>query len=259
MRQFIYKLILSHVLLTAMSMSSVGQKISGRIEIDTLKSEIDFWFCYSPFRDVCIDEVIIRRLIVFHDKGELVQSIDSLFYSQGEIILKVDRNFIRGGVIKTFYSDSTAIRLELLHSENELSAFAFFNKRDSTSFDMSFSDGVMDARTDCYYENDSTEICVVKGYSTSPRYLSNRRELRNGLRHGSYLSYHANGQIENQGVLVNGFGEGQFYYYNEFGILTQIVNCKKGEWHGWATYFNNDGSILKQEYFQDGTCVKGCD
>lgn len=67
-----------------------------------------------------------------------------------------------------------------------------------------------------------------------------------GGQEGHWVSYHSNGQLEAEGIYLNGQKDGEWIYYYPSGEKRAIEKYIDGLLNGDQIYFNSDGSIINR-------------
>ena len=78
--------------------------------------------------------------------------------------------------------------------------------------------------------------------------------IKNGLREGSWVDYHENGQLYSKGNYKNGLQEGAWVGYYKNGRLEYKGIYKNGSIEGPWVWYESDGSVFK---FLTGTFKDG--
>ena len=81
--------------------------------------------------------------------------------------------------------------------------------------------------------------------------------FKNGVKDGTWVSYHKNGQLESKGNFKNGEAEGAWVRYWGNGQLFYKGNFKNGKYNGTWVAFNEDGSVFKSwtGTYKDGVYI----
>lgn len=113
------------------------------------------------------------------------------------------------------------------------------------SFVKYYINGKLETRST--YQNDELEGLEenfhIKGYKISTvNYL-------HGKKHGLYTLYHPNGEIMEQGSFDNDLFDGEWYYYDERGVLVGEGSYEKGT--GVQMGYNANGNLVRIVHYQD--------
>lgn len=101
--------------------------------------------------------------------------------------------------------------------------------------------------TRCTYQNDlleGVEECYhIKGYRTSViNYL-------HGKKHGQYVSYYPNGEVVEQGCFYEDLFDGDWFYYDDRGVLIGEGYYEKGT--GVQKGYNLNGNLIREIHYKD--------
>ena len=74
-------------------------------------------------------------------------------------------------------------------------------------------------------------------------------KFKKGKRHGPWVGYYENGQLQEKGEYKNGKSEGPWVFYNEDGQLLGEGELRNGKEEGpWVSYHHNGQLFSKGEY-----------
>jgi hypothetical protein len=90
-----------------------------------------------------------------------------------------------------------------------------------------------------------------------------------GIAHGPYVSFHANGQKSAEGQYVDGFRSGSWTFYSEDGQVRSRIEFQAGNYHGKREEYFPNGKVrivemyvagklngLVKEFSEDGRLVR---
>jgi antitoxin component YwqK of YwqJK toxin-antitoxin module len=75
------------------------------------------------------------------------------------------------------------------------------------------------------------------------------------IRHGRFVSYHPNGQVESEGTYDMGLEEGLWCDYYPNGVMAAQGSYKRGKEHGLWRFWSQDGNLQEETAYRDGQQV----
>lgn len=86
-------------------------------------------------------------------------------------------------------------------------------------------------------------------------YISEKKEMKNGINHGSYEGYHENGVLREKATFKNGILEGNYQIFNYYGEKLEEFTYEDGKKSG--VYYKNDffENEIVEGYLENGNFI----
>ena len=104
-----------------------------------------------------------------------------------------------------------------------------------------FKDGLIHGTRITYYKNGNVEMFT---------------EYKDGKNHGLHTSYDESGNMTWKSYWKNGFNDGESTSFYQNGKIQETMNYKNGFRHGVKTYYDHNGKLLRKEIYKNGKIVE---
>lgn len=107
-----------------------------------------------------------------------------------------------------------------------------------------FCDGKL-IETGVYVKNKIEGVVTSYFPEGEPNKIKSYHTYQNGILNGEYVTYHPNGNKQEEGMYLNGLLHGQIRYFYSSGNLLRIIYYNNGMKDGLAVAYTNDTLINK--------------
>ncbi|MEG9328044.1 tetratricopeptide repeat protein [Salinimicrobium catena] len=166
------------------------------------------------------------------------------------------------GEWRTYYIDGKLENKYYYHKDSYHNLQEHFGEDGSLDFSQVYEFGKLteetffDSKGEAYFTIDYTRIpsgkyrLISKHHNGAKKRLIN---LVNGVKHGEYLEYDANGNLLEKGTFVNGKEHGPWILYYQNGQVKSELVFNRGELHGDFTDYYESGAVKRTYSYIYGT------
>ena len=154
-------------------------------------------------------------------------------------------------MVKMYFENEVLMSEGCYWDQKKDSIWVNYNERGELVSAESYVDDKLNGKKIIYYLNDQLEAGKMNVLSIT-NYV-------NDLKDGAYKEFHPTGKVKTTGNYVNGERLGEWVeYYNTAQVMTR-VRYKRDLLHGWAYYYDKNGTQLSKTMWRDGFKLEGKD
>jgi antitoxin component YwqK of YwqJK toxin-antitoxin module len=154
-------------------------------------------------------------------------------------------------MVKMYFENEALMSEGCYWDQKKDSIWINYNERGELVSAESYVDDKLNGKKIIYYLNDQLEAGKMNILSVT-NYV-------NDLKDGAYKEFHPTGKVKMTGNYASGERLGEWIeYYNTGQVMTR-VRYKKDVLHGWAYYYDKNGTQLSKTMWRDGFKLEGKD
>lgn len=154
-------------------------------------------------------------------------------------------------LVKMYFENEALMSEGCYWDQKKDSIWVNYNERGELVSAESYVDDKLNGKKIIYYLNDQLEAGKLNVLSIT--------NFENDQRHGNFKEFYPSGKVKMTGEYVHGERVGEWVEYYNTGQVMSRVRFKRDLLHGWAYYYDKNGTQLSKTMWRDGFKLEGKD
>jgi antitoxin component YwqK of YwqJK toxin-antitoxin module len=223
---------------------TIGSAIAQVNQVDSKGLKQGMWYKDFPGTKIHMYEGVF--------KDDKPVGVFKYRYESGSIKAIVDNKpNSKLSMVKMYFENEALMSEGCYWDQKKDSIWINYNERGELVSAESYVDDKLNGKKIIYYLNDQLEAGKMNMLSVT-NYV-------NDLKDGAYKEFHPTGKVKMTGNYAGGERIGEWVeYYNTGQVMTR-VRYNRDVLHGWAYYYDKNGTQLSKTMWRDGFKLEGKD